>query len=118
MRYRLEYVPVALLVRLIGALPRPLARGVGLLIGGLVYHLHPRLLREVCLFPRYTQADASQVAVYQGFENFEAAERLGRGVLLLTGHFGGWEIGSFFHALMGHPMQIVVRPLDNPYVDA
>src|SRR5208283_3702074 len=152
MRYNLEYVPVALLVRLIGALPRPLARGVGLLIGGLVYHLHPRLRRvglrnlqlafpkkskkdrrkilrgvyvslgrllgEVCLFPRYTQANASQVAVYQGFENFEDAEKLGKGVLLLTGHFGGWEIGSFFHALMGHPMQIVVRPLDNPHVDA
>ena len=152
MRYRLEYVPVALLVRLIGALPRPLARGVGILIGGLVYHLHLRLRRvgmrnlqlafpekskkerrkilrgvyvslgrllgEVCLFPHLHTANASQVAVYQGFENFEAAEKLGKGVLFLTGHFGGWEIGSFFHSLMGHPMQIVVRPLDNPYVDA
>ena len=39
-------------------------------------------------------------------------------MLLLTGHFGGWEIGSFFHSLQGHPMQIVVRHLDNPYVDA
>ena len=152
MRYKLEYVPALLLVRLIGALPRPLARGVGFLIGGLVYHLHPRLRRvgmrnlqlafpqksqkerrkilravyvslgrllgEVCLFPSYTPENASQVAVYQGFENFEAAEKRGKGVLFLTGHFGGWEIGSFFHSLMGHPMQIVVRPLDNPYVNA
>ena len=152
MRYRLEYVPVVLLVRLIGALPRPLARGVGILIAGLVYHLHLRLRRvglrnlklafpkksqnerrkilrgvyvslgrllgEVCLFPSYTPENASQVAVYQGFENFEAAEKRGKGVLFLTGHFGGWEIGSFFHSLMGHPMQIVVRPLDNPYVNA
>src|SRR5271157_2438058 len=151
MRYKLEYVPALLLVRLIGALPRPLARGVGFLIGGLVYHLHPRLRRvgmrnlqlafpkktpkerrrilrgvyislgrllgEVCLFPSYTQASASQVAAYQGFENFEAAEKRGKGVLFLTGHFGGWEIGSFFHSLQGHPMRIVVRPLDNPYVD-
>jgi KDO2-lipid IV(A) lauroyltransferase len=152
MRYRLEYIPVVLLVRLIGALPRSLARSAGILIAGAVYHLHRRLRRvgrrnlelafpekspkerrailrgvyvslgrllgEVCLFPHYTQADASQVAVYQGFENFEAAEQRGKGVLFLTGHFGGWEIGSFFHSLMGHPMQIVVRPLDNPYVDA
>jgi KDO2-lipid IV(A) lauroyltransferase len=149
---RLQYWPVALLVRLIGALPRPLARGIGILIGGLVYWLHPRLRRvglrnlelafpeksplerrkilrgvyvslgrllgEACLFPRYTQRNASQVAVYQGFENFEAAEKRGKGVLLLTGHFGGWEVGSFFHSLQGHPMQIVVRPLDNPHVDA
>jgi KDO2-lipid IV(A) lauroyltransferase len=152
MRYRLQYMPVALMVRLIGALPRPLARGTGILIGGLVYYLHRRLRRvgmrnlqlafpqktrkerrkilrgvyvslgrllgEACLFPYYTPADASQVAVYQGFENFEAAEKRGQGVLFLTGHFGGWEVGSFFHSLMGHPMQIVVRPLDNPYVDA
>ena len=47
----------------------------------------------------------------------QAAEKRGKGVLLLTGHFGGWEVGSFFHSLQGHPMQIVVRPLDNPYVD-
>ena len=82
-----------------------------------VYTSLGRLLAEFCLFPRYTLANASEVAVYQGFENFEAAEKRGKGVLFLTGHFGGWEIGSFFHSLQGHPMRIVVRPLDNPYVD-
>src|SRR5664279_1353813 len=45
MLYRLQYAPLFLLVRFIGVLPRPLARGVGLLIGGIVYHLHPRLRR-------------------------------------------------------------------------
>src|SRR5450759_5264955 len=45
MRHRLQYVPVALLVRLIGALPRPVARGCGILLGGAVYHLHRRLRR-------------------------------------------------------------------------
>src|SRR5271157_663661 len=126
MRYRLEYVPVVLLVRLIGALPRPLARGVGILIGGLVYHLHPRLRRvglrnlklafpkmsqnerrkilrgvyvslgrllgEVCLFPSYTPENASQVAVYQGFENFEALIKHGKGVLFLIPFYQGFKI--------------------------
>jgi KDO2-lipid IV(A) lauroyltransferase len=149
---RLQYAALAMLVRLVGALPRPLARGAGMLLGRVVYHVHPRLrivglrnlkmafpekspaerrrilrgvyislgrlLGEFCLFPNYTRENASQVAVYQGFENFETAEQRGKGVLFLTGHFGGWEIGSFFHSLQGHPMRIVVRPLDNPYVDA
>ena len=149
--YRLQYLLLALFVRPVGLLPRPLARAVGITIGRVVYYLHPRLRRvgmrnlemafpakpvaerrkilrgvytslgrllaEFCLFPRYTLANASKVAVYQGFENFEAAEKRGKGVLFLTGHFGGWEIGSFFHSLQGHPMRIVVRPLDNPYVD-
>jgi KDO2-lipid IV(A) lauroyltransferase len=151
MMYRLQYLLLAALVRLVGMLPRPLARAVGTTIGRLVYLLHPRLRRvgmrnlemafpaksiaerrkilrgvyislgrllaEFCLFPSYTLANASKVAVYQGFENFEAAEKRGKGVLFLTGHFGGWEIGSFFHSLQEHPMRIVVRPLDNPYVD-
>ena len=148
---KLQYWPVAVMVRVIGILPRPLAHGVGILIGRLVYSLHPRLRRvghrnlamalpqksaaerrqilrgvyvslgrllgEACLFPNYTRANAAEIAVYQGFENFEAAEKRGKGVLLLTAHLGGWEVGSFFHSLMGHPMQIVVRPLDNPDVD-
>ena len=82
-----------------------------------VYRSLGRLLAEFCLFPRYSRENASQIALYQGFENFEAADKRGKGVLFLTGHFGGWEIGSFFHSLQGHPMRIVVRPIDNPYVD-
>jgi len=151
MLYRLQYWPLLALVRFVGVLPRPLARGAGLLIAGVVYHFHPRLRRvglrnlelafpkkplaerrkilrgvyrslgrllaEFCLFPHYTRENVTGVATYQGFENFEAAEKRGKGVLFLTGHFGGWEIGSFFHSLQGHPMRIVVRPIDNPYVD-
>lgn len=149
---RLQYWPLALFVRVVGAMPRPLAHGIGILIGRIVYYIHPRLRRvglrnlqlafpdkavterrkilrglyvslgrllgEFCLFPHYTRENASEIAVYQGFENFDAAEKRGKGVLLLTGHFGGWEVGSFFHSLQGHPMHIVVRPLDNVYLDA
>ncbi|HWK31440.1 MAG TPA: lysophospholipid acyltransferase family protein [Terriglobales bacterium] len=77
-----------------------------------------RQLAEFCLFPRYTAENADRVVIYEGFENFDAARRAGKGVLLLTGHFGAWEIGSFFHSLKGNPMKIVVRDLDNPLVDA
>jgi KDO2-lipid IV(A) lauroyltransferase len=77
-----------------------------------------RQLAEFCLFPRYTKENVSRIAVYDGFENFAAARARGKGVLFLTAHFGGWEVGSFVHSLNGHPMNIVVRPLDNPYLDA
>ena len=77
-----------------------------------------RQLAEFCLFPRYTKENVSRVAVYDGFENFDAARARGKGVIFLTGHFGGWEVGSFVHSLHGNPIQIVVRPLDNPYLDA
>lgn len=77
-----------------------------------------RQLAEFALFPRYTEANVSQIAIYDGFQNFAEARARNKGVLFLTAHFGGWEIGSFVHSLNGNPMNIVVRPLDNPYVDA
>lgn len=98
------------------AFPTKSHRERGKILRGMYVSLG-RLLAEFCLFPRYTRQNVSRVAVYQGFENFEQAEQLKKGVLLLTGHIGGWEIGSFVHSLYGHPMNIVVRPLDNPYLN-
>jgi KDO2-lipid IV(A) lauroyltransferase len=76
-----------------------------------------RHLGDFCRFPRYHRENISQLAIYDGFENFERAHARGKGVLFLTAHFGGWEISSFMHALHGHPLHILVRPLDNPYLD-
>lgn len=151
MRQKLEYVPVWLIVKAIGALPRPLARATGIVIAWTVYLLHVRLryvgmrnlalafpeksrrdrarilrgvftslgrqLAEVCLFPKYTRENVDKVVVYDGFENFERALARGKGVLFLTGHVGGWEVSSFAHSLHGHPLHIVMRSLDNVYLD-
>lgn len=76
-----------------------------------------RLLAEFTKFPQYTKENVSQIAIYDGFENFECAEARGKGVIFLTAHLGGWEIGSFVHSLHGHPLHVLVRPLDNPYID-
>jgi KDO2-lipid IV(A) lauroyltransferase len=58
-----------------------------------------------------------QVVVYEGFENYERARARGKGVLFLTAHFGGWELSAFTHSMHGHWMHVVVRPMDNPYLD-
>lgn len=76
-----------------------------------------RHLADFCHFPRCNPQNISQLAVYDGFENYERAHRRGKGVLFLTAHLGGWEVGSFAHSLYGHPLQVVVRALDNPYLD-
>jgi KDO2-lipid IV(A) lauroyltransferase len=76
-----------------------------------------RQLGDFCRFPRYTRENISRLVVYDGLENFERAQARGKGVLFLTAHFGGWEVSSFMHALHGHPLHILVRPLDNPYLD-
>jgi len=151
MRDWLEYIPVAVLVKLMGLLPRPLARVVAIGIARLAYRLQTRLRRvglrnleiafpqmkpgerirllraefdnlgrllaECCLFPRYRRETVAQIATYEGLEHYLEARQRGKGVLLLTAHLGGWEVGSFVHSLNGYPVREVVRPLDNPYIN-
>src|SRR5438445_2091478 len=76
-----------------------------------------RQLAEVCLFPTYTLENVGKVVVYDGFENYERAFARGKGVLFLTAHLGGWELSAFVHSLHGHWMHVVMRNLDNPYLD-
>jgi len=76
-----------------------------------------RQLAEVCQFPRYARENVDQVVVYDGLENFEQAYARGKGVLFLTAHFGGWEISAFAHSLHGHWLHVVMRPMDNEYLD-
>jgi Kdo2-lipid IVA lauroyltransferase/acyltransferase len=76
------------------------------------------LLAEFCKMPGYTGEAASRFICYEGLENYLAARDRGKGVLVLTGHLGAWELSSFYHSLMGMPMGMVIRRLDNPLVDA
>ncbi len=76
-----------------------------------------RLLAEFCLMSHYTAEQASHFISYEGLENYLAARDGGRGVLVLTGHLGAWELSSFYHSLVGYRMGLVIRRLDNPLVD-
>jgi KDO2-lipid IV(A) lauroyltransferase len=76
------------------------------------------LLAEFCQMPRYSAEQASEFIRYEGLEHYLKARDKGQGVLVLTGHLGAWELSSFYHSLMGMPMGMVIRRLDNPLVDA
>jgi Kdo2-lipid IVA lauroyltransferase/acyltransferase len=76
------------------------------------------LLAEFCKMPDYTAVTASKFIRYEGLENYLRAREKGKGVLVLTGHLGAWELSSFYHSLMKMPMGMVIRRLDNPLVDA
>jgi KDO2-lipid IV(A) lauroyltransferase len=74
-------------------------------------------LAEFCKMSGYTADEASGFVRYNGLENYLAAREKGKGVLVLTGHLGAWELSSFYHSLVGYPMSLVIRRLDNPLVD-
>jgi KDO2-lipid IV(A) lauroyltransferase len=74
-------------------------------------------LAEFCRMSRYTPEYTRNFIRYAGLEHYLAARDAGRGVLVVTGHLGLWELSSFYHSLMGYPMSMVIRRLDNPLVD-
>jgi KDO2-lipid IV(A) lauroyltransferase len=74
-------------------------------------------LAEFCQMPGYTAKRAGEFIRYEGLEHYLAAREQGKGVLVLTGHLGAWELSSFYHSLAGYPMGMVIRRLDNPLVD-
>jgi KDO2-lipid IV(A) lauroyltransferase len=52
-----------------------------------------------------------------GEEHFAAARARGKGVFLLSAHFGSWELGAIRAGLISEPISSVVRPLDNPLLE-
>ena len=152
MRERLEYAAVWLLLKLMGAIPRSLARFVGARTASALFWLRPGLrsvasenlklafpgwtdkqrraavrgmvkqlgwmAAEFAHFPDYNKANIERIVLLDGFENFAEAQQRGKGVLFLTGHMSAWEVAPFAQALFGNPLHFLVRPIDNPRVDA
>jgi Kdo2-lipid IVA lauroyltransferase/acyltransferase len=54
------------------------------------------------------------------FENFnrtlDLMLRNDRGMVMLSGHYGNWEVLGYAMAMMGFETTSVARPLDNPYI--
>jgi len=86
------------------------------LLRGVYRHLGWQLV-EFCRMPRYTARNIQSWIRTEGLEHYLAAQARGKGVLVLTGHLGAWELSSFYHSLMGHPMGLVIRRLDNRRLD-
>lgn len=88
------------------------------LIADGVFRSIARLLVAFARFPSIRQHNLARWIRCEGAEHFETAIRQGRGVLFATAHLGNWELSAYAHALLASPMNVIVRPLDNPLIDA
>jgi KDO2-lipid IV(A) lauroyltransferase len=77
-----------------------------------------RLLVAFARMPRITKSNVADWIRYEGFEHYQRAKERGTGVLFATAHLGNWELSAYAHALLTEPMNVVVRPLDNPVIDS
>ena len=74
-------------------------------------------LAEFCRLTRYTPESTQNWMRTEGLQHYLAAKERGKGVLIITGHLGAWELSSFYHSLMGYPMGMLIRRLDNRRLD-
>jgi Kdo2-lipid IVA lauroyltransferase/acyltransferase len=79
-------------------------------------------LVEFCRMTRYTpentrDPNSPNPMRTEGLDHYLRAKAHGKGVLILTAHLGAWELSSFYHSLMGHPMGMIIRKLDNRRLD-
>ena len=126
--YRMGYAAASLLDLLLPKLRRVAERNLSMAFPELsvaeqrriadgVFRSVGRLLVALARFPGINKANVGDWISYEGLEHYQAAKRQGRGVLIATAHLGNWELSAFTHALMTEPMNVMVRPLDNPLVD-
>ncbi len=98
------------------ALPELSQKTRGRILRGVYVHLGWQLV-EFCRMTRYTPENTRDWIRTDGLEHYLEAKERGKGVLVLTGHLGAWELSSFYHSLMGFPMGMLIRRLDNRRLD-
>jgi Kdo2-lipid IVA lauroyltransferase/acyltransferase len=77
-----------------------------------------RQLGLVSHFKKFSHEDIQNLVELDGREIFEKTHALGKGMLLFTGHFGSWEVFNLLPLAFGYPMNLLVRRIDNPKVEA
>ncbi len=87
----------------------------------IVRQSYGNILATFISFPRIAALNASRVDRHFDFqctENYEHAKNMGKGVFLLTGHLGNWELAAAAHSIKNGGLIAVAKDIHNPYIDA
>jgi Kdo2-lipid IVA lauroyltransferase/acyltransferase len=83
-----------------------------------VYSHFCQLLVEIMFLPRRMRLhNWRRFISLKGQRLFVDYLLSGRPLLIVTGHFGNWEMAGYTLGLLGFRTHAVARPLDNPYLD-
>jgi len=80
-------------------------------------HLGTTLVEFFLRQPRLTMAEVEREVRFEGREHYEAAFARGKGVLLITAHYGNWELMGPRLARAGYQVSAVSRPADDPGIE-
>ncbi len=79
-----------------------------------VFRHFGRMAGEFLKLPRLASADIERMVTVEGEENLKQAMAMGKGVLLITGHFGNWEFMARWLSSHGYPINVVARDARDP----
>jgi KDO2-lipid IV(A) lauroyltransferase len=84
-----------------------------------VYRHFCTVLVEIILLPRKLHSNNWRrfLDVASGARRLGNALLCGRPLLIVTGHFGNWEMAGYALGLLGFTAHAVARPLDNRFLD-
>lgn len=79
-----------------------------------------RMVAEFCHMHTLTPETIRERIAFTDFAQWQeiVAKAQGTGAIILTAHFGNWELLAYSHAHYGFPIRIIHRALRNPLVDA
>ena len=72
---------------------------------------------EFCRLGRRLDEYVEDLIEWDGEERVRDAMGEGKGLLVLTGHVGNWELLGAFSRRMGHPMTVIVKRIKNAAVN-
>lgn len=95
-----------------------LARAEALRIAHACYQHIGRVTVEAAVLPSLgADGVLSLFEEPEGWEHVQAAHDAGRGMLLVSGHLGNWELGGAYVAARGIGIDVVARGMANPLFD-
>jgi KDO2-lipid IV(A) lauroyltransferase len=75
------------------------------------------LVLDLLVFSHYSGTQIRDLVVVEGAEHLRRAHAKGLGVMVFSAHFSHWELVALHQGCSGLPMDLVVRPLDNPHLE-
>ena len=76
------------------------------------------VLIEILYLPFLTESEIKKLVTIKNREVIENALKRNKGLILVSAHFGNWEILAISAALnLGREFSVIIKPLRNPLVD-
>jgi KDO2-lipid IV(A) lauroyltransferase len=72
---------------------------------------------ETLQIPRLTSENIGRLVTFSGRQNIDNALKRGKGVIILTAHFGNWEFLAAALILSGYDLSYITRPIRSRQLD-